>query len=75
MCISFKLLNYVFSPIKRLYSVVTLNENGVVKKCIVLLHWVDEVKKIVDWPLRGKKPIHHYTNKWLSPGMSWQELV
>ena len=57
-----------------MYSVVTLNENGVEKKCIVPLHWVDEVKKIVHWPPRGKKPIHHYTSKWLSPDMSWQQF-
>ena len=38
------------------------------------MHWVDEVKKIVHWPPRGKKPIHHYTSKWLSPDMSWQQF-
>ncbi|XP_065682491.1 uncharacterized protein LOC136095758 [Hydra vulgaris] len=45
---------FLFSPIKRLYSVVTMNENGVAKKCIVPLHWVNELDQIVYWPPQGK---------------------
>ncbi|XP_047129220.1 uncharacterized protein LOC124809271 isoform X2 [Hydra vulgaris] len=54
-----------------------MNENGVAKKCIVPLHWVNEVDQIVYWPPQGKKPIHYYTSKWLTPDLSWQvfELV
>ena len=53
---------------------MTINEEGLTKKCMVPLHWVDGNQKIVYWPPKGKKPIHYYTSKWATPDMSWQEF-
>ncbi|XP_065646159.1 uncharacterized protein LOC136076717 [Hydra vulgaris] len=62
------------SPIKRLYSVVTLNENTFHKKCMVPFHWVEEEEECVYWPPVGEHPLHYYISKWLSPCPNWQQF-
>nr|XP_047137819.1 uncharacterized protein LOC124814308 [Hydra vulgaris] len=62
------------SPIKKLYSVVTLNENNFHKKCMVPFHWVEEDEKCVYWPPVGEHPLHYYISKWLSPCPNWQQF-
>ncbi|XP_065644608.1 uncharacterized protein LOC136075418 isoform X2 [Hydra vulgaris] len=63
------------SPIKRLYSVVTIIEDEKQKKMTVPVHWVDELKSVVYWPPKDKKQINYYISNWVSPDKGWGEYI
>ncbi|XP_065669796.1 uncharacterized protein LOC105850526 [Hydra vulgaris] len=63
------------SPIKRLYSVVTIIEDEKQKKMTVPVHWVDELKNVVYWPPKDKKQINYYISNWVSPDKGWRENI
>ena len=52
-----------FSPIKRLYSVVTIIEDE------------KQLKSVVYWPPKDKKQINYYISNWVSPDKGWGEYI
>ncbi|XP_065661148.1 uncharacterized protein LOC136084654 isoform X2 [Hydra vulgaris] len=59
------------SPVKRLYSVVTISEDNILKKVTVPLHWVNNKENIVYWPPKSKKQFNYYISNWVDPDINW----